>query len=116
MSPSVLSQSTERKRRCTITVEGVVQGVGFRPFVYRLARRHGLLGSVRNGLGGVLIEAEGDEGELVRFLDEVIFRAPPVAHPRRLSVAWSAPRFDTAAFRIAPSSHQGTPALFPAPD
>jgi hydrogenase maturation protein HypF len=54
MSPSLLSESIERIRHCTVVVEGVVQGVGFRPFVYRLAHAHGLRGSVRNALGGVL--------------------------------------------------------------
>src|SRR6266850_60183 len=50
--------SSARMRR-SIAVEGVVQGVGFRPFVHGLASRLGLAGSVRNRAGGVLIEVEG---------------------------------------------------------
>ena len=44
-----------------VTVRGVVQGVGFRPFVYRLANHHNLKGWVRNTSGSVEIEVEGDE-------------------------------------------------------
>jgi hydrogenase maturation protein HypF len=116
MGPSLLPAAAERKRRCTVAIEGIVQGVGFRPFVYRLARRHGLGGSVKNGLGGVLIEVEGDPDRIARFLDDVVQDAPAAARPRHLTVAWSEPRFDTAGFRIDVSSHQGEPALFPAPD
>src|SRR5262249_59665584 len=116
MRPSLLAPGAERKRRCTVVVEGLVQGVGFRPFVYRLARGHGLCGSVRNGPRGVLIELEGDEDRLGRFLDEVVSDAPAVAGPRRLRVTWSEPRFDTTEFSIDTSWHQGDPAIFPAPD
>jgi len=116
MSPSLLSVGAERKRRCTVAVEGIVQGVGFRPFVYRLAQTHGLRGSVRNGLGGVLIEVEGDEDRLACFLDDVVSDAPAVARPRRLTVAWSEPRFDTTEFTIDASCHHGEPEPFPAPD
>ena len=53
------STDTVRVRRCQVAVDGVVQGVGFRPFVYRLASSLGLDGSVRNGSSGLLIEVEG---------------------------------------------------------
>ncbi|HEY9518653.1 MAG TPA: acylphosphatase, partial [Gemmatimonadales bacterium] len=51
-----------------VHVTGVVQGVGFRPFVHRLALRHGLAGWVRNESGEVHIEVEGPERELTAFL------------------------------------------------
>ncbi|CAG0958686.1 partial acylphosphatase, partial [Geobacteraceae bacterium] len=47
-------------RRIRITIEGIVQGVGFRPFVFRLAERHGITGWVKNTTAGVVMEAEGD--------------------------------------------------------
>ena len=62
-----------------ITVRGVVQGVGFRPFVYRLAQRYHLAGWVRNTSGNVQIEVEGDEEALNRFLIALKFEAPPMA-------------------------------------
>ena len=59
---------------------GVVQGVGFRPFVYRLAREHGLGGYVLNDGDGVVIEVEG--AELDAFADELVSRAPSLASRR----------------------------------
>ncbi|HEV2092273.1 MAG TPA: carbamoyltransferase HypF [Rubrobacter sp.] len=69
---------TTRERR-EISVRGVVQGVGFRPFVYALARRHGLTGLVRNDAEGVRIEVEGAPSELERFLRGIEGEAPPLA-------------------------------------
>jgi hydrogenase maturation protein HypF len=65
-------------QRVRITIAGAVQGVGFRPFVYRLAQEEGLAGFVRNTGGGVLIEAEGPQPALARFLDRLA--AEPPAH------------------------------------
>ena len=65
---------------------GIVQGVGFRPFIYSLARRHELAGLVRNDAEGVHIEAEGAREELERFLREIKEKAPPLAVVE--SVAW----------------------------
>jgi hydrogenase maturation protein HypF len=56
-----------RERRA-ITVRGIVQGVGFRPYVYALARGHGLSGTVRNDAEGVRIEVEGAPENLERFV------------------------------------------------
>lgn len=66
-------------RRLALTVRGTVQGVGFRPFVYRLARRHSLSGWVRNSTGAVEIEIEGQDEHLQRFLTELRSQAPPLA-------------------------------------
>ncbi|MDH5696419.1 MAG: acylphosphatase, partial [Dehalococcoidia bacterium] len=62
-----------------ISVRGVVQGVGFRPFVYRLAQEHNLKGWVRNTSGSVEIEVEGDEATLEDFLSALEAKAPPMA-------------------------------------
>src|SRR5215203_1909069 len=67
-----------RERR-GITVRGIVQGVGFRPYVYALARRHGLSGMVRNDAEGVRIEVEGAPEELERFVRALEDDAPPLA-------------------------------------
>jgi hydrogenase maturation protein HypF len=63
--------------RRLIRVEGGVQGVGFRPFVHRLAVRHGLSGFVRNETGGVRIEVEGDGRSLEGFLSALEELPPP---------------------------------------
>src|SRR5215469_8510565 len=65
--------------RLAVTVRGTVQGVGFRPFVFRLARRHSLAGWVRNSTGPVEIEVEGDPAGLRRFLAQLTAEAPPLA-------------------------------------
>ncbi len=67
-----------RKRR-EISVRGIVQGVGFRPFVYSLARRHRLAGLVRNDAVGVHIEVEGAPEELELFLRGIKEEAPLLA-------------------------------------
>jgi hydrogenase maturation protein HypF len=59
-----------------------VQGVGFRPFVYRLAQRHGIRGTVRNTGGGVAIEAEGEAADLAAFETALLAEAPPLARPQ----------------------------------
>jgi hydrogenase maturation protein HypF len=67
-------------------VRGIVQGVGFRPFIYALAQRHGLTGMVRNDAEGVHIEAEGSPEELELFLQNIREQAPPLAVVE--DVAW----------------------------
>jgi hydrogenase maturation protein HypF len=74
-----------RERR-GISVRGIVQGVGFRPFVYALARRHGITGLVRNDAEGVHIEAEGNARSLELFLHGLEEDAPPLAVIE--TVAW----------------------------
>lgn len=66
-------------RGAVIQVRGVVQGVGFRPFVYGLALRHALAGMVRNTTSGVDIEVDGMPDELAAFLVELRELAPPLA-------------------------------------
>lgn len=115
-SPPMPSCPADPIRRCTIIVEGVVQGVGFRPFVYRLAERHGLGGSVRNGLLGVVIDVEGAEDSITRFLEDLSSTAPPTGSPGRLTQEWGEPRHDGSRFAICPSDGDGEAALFPPPD
>jgi hydrogenase maturation protein HypF len=67
------------RTRLAIHVRGVVQGVGFRPFVYREARGLGLVGWVRNGPDGVRIEVQGARGSLDAFTDALRHRVPPQA-------------------------------------
>jgi hydrogenase maturation protein HypF len=75
-----------------ISVRGVVQGVGFRPFVYQLATKHNLKGWVCNTSGDVKIEVEGERWALDRFLDELVALAPPLARLEDVSVTSHAPQ------------------------
>ena len=65
--------------RSEILVRGTVQGVGFRPFVYSQAGRHDLRGRVRNNTTGVLIEVEGNHGDIERFISDLKSNAPPLS-------------------------------------
>jgi hydrogenase maturation protein HypF len=71
--------SREGLARKKVSVRGVVQGVGFRPFVYRLAHEHGLAGWVLNHSGGVEIEVEGLRPPLDAFVRALTEQAPPLA-------------------------------------
>ncbi|MBI5816159.1 MAG: carbamoyltransferase HypF [Nitrospinae bacterium] len=66
--------------RNVITVTGVVQGVGFRPFIFNLAARLGVCGHVQNTSRGVEIEAEGNSGAVESFERAITENAPPLAH------------------------------------
>ncbi len=74
-SPLPLPQLETRRYQ----IRGVVQGVGFRPFVFRTAERHALGGWVRNDSDGVLLEVQGPPGALEEFIVEVRTRAPALA-------------------------------------
>jgi hydrogenase maturation protein HypF len=67
-----------------VEVSGVVQGVGFRPFVYRLARKYHLAGWVRNTSSKVEIEVEGPLGAIQNFLKDLRNQAPPQARVERV--------------------------------
>jgi hydrogenase maturation protein HypF len=62
-------------------VSGRVQGVGFRPFVYRLAQRFDLTGWVQNTLGRVEIHVEGTPQHLADFATALVDEAPPLSQP-----------------------------------
>ena len=59
-----------------IIVKGIVQGVGFRPFIYRIALKNNLKGWVKNSSQGVYIDIEGEIGEISNFLEELKTKAP----------------------------------------
>jgi hydrogenase maturation protein HypF len=69
-----------------ITISGRVQGVGFRPFVYRLAHQHDITGWVRNVNGAVEIHAEGIPAQLDHFSAALLNEAPPLSSPGPLSI------------------------------
>ena len=81
-----------RKR---IHVQGVVQGVGFRPFVYRIAAEFGIGGFVHNSSDGVFIEAESKEISFNLFFDALQHQLPPLARIDALAVVTVAPVGET---------------------
>ncbi len=93
-----------------IELTGIVQGVGFRPFVYNLALAHGLRGWVRNTSSGVQIQAEGPPEALDGFVIELSSKAPPLARIVSLIVQDRAPngyeRFAIEASLPQPNAYQ----------
>jgi hydrogenase maturation protein HypF len=101
--------------RRAIDIRGIVQGVGFRPFVYGLACRLKLHGFVKNRVGGVWIEVEGEPPTLDRFLAELVCDPPPLA--RIDAVSWEPrPAQGERQFHIQPSDAGRTGPVFIAPD
>jgi hydrogenase maturation protein HypF len=102
-------------RRLRVRVGGVVQGVGFRPHVYRLAHELGLGGYVLNDERGVLLEVEGGQAAVERFLDRLVLESPPLARTEIVSPE-AIPVTGASAFEILPSARAGTPDALVSPD
>lgn len=94
------------RRGLLIRIEGQVQGVGFRPFVNRLALSHGITGWVLNRAGRVEVGACGDATALERFLHDLVAKAPPLARPWIAKVR-PADVEDRGSFTIRPSRSGG---------
>lgn len=99
----------------TITLGGHVQGVGFRPFVYRLALAHCIHGWVRNRLGEVEILATGSPGDLDAFRRDLVASAPPLSRPAIIAVEPAA-QATSIRFEILPSEASATARIFVPPD
>ena len=99
--------SVGSRQRVRVRVEGTVQGVGFRPFVYRLADELDLAGWVLNDSRGVLIEAEGEPAALARLLERLRSDAPPLAVVERVSEEPLDPTGEPG-FRITESEDRGS--------
>jgi len=106
---------TSRCARLKLTVRGAVQGVGFRPFIFRLATGLGLAGWVNNSSQGVFIEAEGPRAELEKFLLRLEKEKPPRSFIQSLEASWLDPAGYTA-FEIRPSETGGNKTALVLPD
>ena len=74
-------------KRKAIEITGIVQGIGYRPFVYNLALTHSIRGWVLNNEKGVLIDAEGEDGALDLFIEGLTKLAPPLARIETLKAS-----------------------------
>ena len=89
-------------KRVRVNINGIVQGVGFRPLVYRYAKRGNLAGWVSNTSEGVVIEVEGNSEKVDDFLKSLKSFPPPQAKITRLSTSLIPPQNDKQ-FEILPS-------------
>jgi hydrogenase maturation protein HypF len=103
-----VSTATQARR---IELTGHVQGVGFRPFVFRLAHEYRLSGWVQNQLGQVAVLVQGTPAAIEAFAQDLVARAPPMAAPRIIADEPVTPT-DFAAFSIVESSATSQARIF----
>jgi len=101
--------------RRQIKVNGTVQGVGFRPFVYRLATELGVAGSVQNTAAGVVIEVGGPAARLAEFVKRLRTEAPPLSRITSVEVH-ELPPAEVKGFRIIESEPGQRPTALIPPD
>jgi hydrogenase maturation protein HypF len=106
-------------QRVKIEVRGIVQGVGFRPYIYRLAQRFHLTGNILNSESGVAIEIQGTAPDIDSFLRALPLEAPPLAQLHEISTARIDPRIgpsEESAFLILPSTRSSSAYTLISPD
>lgn len=114
-SSLTLAAQSSPRIRCRLTVTGVVQGVGFRPFVYGLADAYGLAGFVGNDSGGVFIEVEGTETAVSQFQHALSNNPPPLAHIENITTE-TVPLKQESSFVIVHSEKQAAANTLISPD
>ena len=92
--------------RARIRINGIVQGVGFRPFIHRLVSEHKLNGMIRNNSSGVEIELDGERSEIERFVEEIPLKAPGHALIRELKTEYGLPCAGYTGFTITESERE----------
>ena len=88
----MLKAPRQSLKLASISVRGIVQGVGFRPFIYGLAVKHNLKGWVYNTSEDVKIEVEGEAEAVEQFELELETKAPPLAHIENVTIEYHPPR------------------------
>ncbi|MBQ2960487.1 MAG: carbamoyltransferase HypF [Oscillospiraceae bacterium] len=103
-------------QRLRIHIQGIVQGVGFRPFVHKLVQSHGLKGYIKNSSSGVEMELEGERETLEHFVQELPEKAPKLAVIERLSCSYSDELCGFEDFRILESKTEALRNTLISPD
>lgn len=106
----------DRTVRRLLTIVGQVQGVGFRPFVYRLAREEGLIGGVGNTSDGVRIDIQGNAAAVARFETRLRGELPPLARVTGFAGEEADPEGGRTEFRIFPSRGHAGHSVLVSPD
>ena len=108
-------ESASDKQRLRLVIRGAVQGVGFRPFVYRLATQLGLTGWVKNTSQGVFVEVEGPAPALSEYVRRVDEERPPRSFIASLEATYLDP-VGFASFEVRPSDQSGQKTALVLPD
>ena len=103
------------QKRLRSLFTGIVQGVGFRPSLYRLARRHNLSGFIKNTGNGVLLEIEGGSFALDLFYSELSNCYPPMSQVEKVVTEEIPPEHDRR-FKILKSTSDAHPDVLITPD
>ena len=106
----------EVNTRAKVTIKGIVQGVGFRPFVYQLAKEKGLGGYVLNTSEGVDIEVEGEQENIESFFEEIQIQKPPLARISSVKTQYLPHHYHYDDFVIRPSSIGAQQSVLISPD
>ena len=115
LSPSLRDAPIAKRAAMRIRVDGIVQGVGFRPFVFGLARGLGLGGSIVNDLQGVEIEVEGSVANVAEFRARLVSDTPPLALIQNV-VCEPIPIANRSVFEILASHAEGERDVLISPD
>ncbi len=110
-----LREEPQKRAAMRIRVDGIVQGVGFRPFVFNLAQKLGLGGSIVNDSQGVAIEVEGSVASLAEFRGRLVSDAPPLASIQNVA-AELIPVANRSEFAILASHAEGERQVLISPD
>lgn len=108
-----MSTTSPERQRLRFTIQGIVQGVGFRPFVYGLAQQHSLAGHVGNNGEGVFIEIEGTPENLARFQTALLHQPPPLVRLDSVQVESIEPAHDHDFVIVASQASDQLTALLP---
>lgn len=113
-APPTVAAPAAAAQRLRLVLHGAVQGVGFRPFVFRLATEMGLAGWVLNSSSGLVIEVEGEPSQLERFRQRLEAERPPASVILARELSWLPPKAYQD-FRILPSDEaaEKTAAVLP---
>ncbi len=102
--------------RLSLKIRGIVQGVGFRPFIHKLVGSYGLRGYIKNTSSGVELELEGERSELERFVRDVPEKAPKLAVIESVEPEYSAELVGFTGFEIRESKREASRNTLISPD
>ncbi|MDT7543420.1 MAG: hydrogenase maturation protein HypF [Acidobacteriota bacterium] len=111
-----VAEHLSRTTRVQILVRGIVQGVGFRPYVYSLAAQGALRGQVLNNATGVLIDLEGEASRIEQFINEITLNPPPLSQIESIQRHDNLTSANYQDFRIVESAPEGLKLVPVSPD